>query len=82
MIKDGLTYTPARIDAITQAALEMSSIGTLLTWAGRAATEVIVEPTGPNLSRLGIALAWAGDAIEDRCATINEAVSNVGEWKP
>jgi len=40
------------------------------------------EPPLLDLTCLPLADVGAGDAIEDRCATINEAVSNVGEWKP
>ncbi|GAN55454.1 hypothetical protein [Tanticharoenia sakaeratensis] len=77
-----LTYTPARIDAIDQAALELSHLGALLEWTGHAVTIADIELEGPGLSRLGCALQWAGGEIERRCAIINKATSNVGEWKP
>lgn len=61
-----------RLDKIEQATIGLSSLATLIEWAGAAVAQACLCPTSENLSALGSAMQWAGEQVERMSDAIRE----------
>lgn len=66
------TPAQARLEKIEELTIGLSSLATLIEWAGTAASQVCLHPTSQNLSAFGCAMQWAGKQVERMSDDIRE----------
>lgn len=75
-MKRKFIYSAQHIENIERVSNDLSSLATLLRWAGNAAAQTIGSPSEADFSALGCAVSWAGHQIEQRCAIINDMAAD------
>lgn len=64
-----------RLDKIEQATIGLSSLATLIEWAGESAAQVLFDPTAQQMSTFGCAMQWAARQVERMSDIIREEAS-------